>query len=148
MKRCPELRFLSSEHHAGLVIALRAKKAAQGLGSRSADEVWAEILTRFPAELEPHFRSEEEYLLPALARAGEAALVERTLAEHAAMRQLLAAPGVPVAEALLRFGALLENHIRFEERELFEAAERQLSPAELKRIAGTRLGTAGQACRR
>jgi len=127
MKRDTALRELSSEHHAGLVLVRRIRRQTAAT-SAAARARWAEVVERFAAELEPHFRKEEAGLLPALQAAGETALVERTLNDHAAMRQLVAGGG---AADLPRFARLLEEHIRFEEKELFEAAQRRLGAEQL-----------------
>lgn len=119
MKRSPGLRDLSSEHHTGLVLARRVVQAA------TDDEVahaWGELVERFETELEPHFRLEETQLLPALAQAGDMAIVQRTLDEHAQLRALIY--DLPHDAASLRaFAKLLQAHIRFEERELFATAQ-------------------------
>lgn len=129
MQRHPALRKLSSDHHQGLVIARRASKAATQRGEDQArDEAWSEIGRRFAQELEPHFREEEAGLLPALAKVGEAALVARTLREHREMRRMI---GEADASQLTAFAELLRAHIRFEERELFETAQRRLDQAVL-----------------
>ncbi|MBI4937833.1 MAG: hemerythrin domain-containing protein [Nitrosomonadales bacterium] len=129
MKRSPALRKLSNEHHHGLVLAKRARKAA---GTEDAQRAWQEIRARFATELEPHFLAEESGLLPALERAGATDLVQRTLAEHAALRRLIGENG---AQSMTGFAELLEQHIRFEERELFEAAQQKLSPEEIGKLA-------------
>ncbi|MDH4284594.1 MAG: hemerythrin domain-containing protein, partial [Gallionellaceae bacterium] len=94
-------------------------------------QAWDEIRSRFATEMEPHFQEEEAGLLPALERAGETGLVKRTLDEHAALRRLIDENSV---EAMIRFAGLLEQHIRFEERELFEAAQQKLPPTELNQL--------------
>ena len=126
MQRHPALRKLSSEHHLGLVIARRAANAATGDNAQA--EAWAEIQRRFVQELEPHFRTEETGLLPALAEAGEEALVAQTLHEHEAMRRMIAQAD---ATGLSEFAELLRTHIRFEEQTLFETAQRRLAAAVL-----------------
>lgn len=127
MKRHPVLRQLSSDHHTGLVVARKARQAAQGsAGDRSRG--WSDLVVRFHAELEPHFQAEEAGLLVALRQAGETALVERTLGEHEEMRSLVAQDR---PEYLARFAELLTAHIRFEERELFHRAQEVLEPDEL-----------------
>jgi hemerythrin-like domain-containing protein len=125
MKRDPRLHGLTSDHHQGLVLARRIAR-----GGVDA----AAVRQRFDAELEPHFLAEEELLLPALAAAGEPELVARTERDHAAMRAHLAAAERGEPERLAAFAALLEEHIRFEERELFPAAESRLSRSALDRI--------------
>lgn len=131
MKRHAALRKLSSDHHHALVLAKRAETASGD--DAGIAEFWHEVQRSFREQLEPHFCEEEAHLLPALAQAGENALVERTLAEHAAMRRLIAAK--PSTETLAAFAELLHAHVRFEERELFEAAQRRLSEAALAQLA-------------
>jgi hypothetical protein len=59
---------------------------------------------------------------------------DRIREDHASLRALarLASPGP--AEAL-RFGRTLEAHVRFEERDVFEVAQRRLPDAALAAIA-------------
>ncbi len=128
MKRDARLRGLSSDHHRALVLVrtLRSPNA-----SRSA------LVATFAAELEPHFRIEDEELLTALARADGAegrALAERTAADHAHLRAEVAraAAGEPVD--LLDFARRLEEHVRFEERELFPFVEREVAGAVLDAV--------------
>lgn len=129
MRRDPRLQGLSSDHHRGLLLARRVANALRGTG------LAASIRASFEAELEPHFRAEEEVLLPALAAAGEEALAARTWREHAEMREHLAAAEAGDVSRLSAFAALLEQHIRFEERELFPTAEARLPDEALARIA-------------
>ncbi|HET6720832.1 MAG TPA: hemerythrin domain-containing protein [Rhodocyclaceae bacterium] len=133
MKRNDSLLKLSREHHGALVLA----KRAQGFGptrSDAADAFMAQLVATFAGELEPHFQDEENTLLPALQAAGENALVERTLAEHAELRGLIDAIAQRDLAALPRFGSALAAHVRFEERELFPAAENILPPETLSAI--------------
>jgi iron-sulfur cluster repair protein YtfE (RIC family) len=125
MKRDPRLHGLTSDHHQGLVLARRIVQ-----GRMDA----AEVRQRFDAELEPHFAAEEELLLPAL-EASAPELVARTRSDHEGMRAHLAAAERGDAASLAAFGALLDAHIRFEERELFPAAEAQADAEALDRIA-------------
>ncbi len=121
MKRHPALRDLSSEHHQGLVLAKHIRQALAG--ERTPGPDWAEVKAVFEASLEPHFRKEEADLLPALEAAGEGELVARTRAEHEAMRRLVREGG---PADLARFAQLLTDHIRFEERVLFQVAQERL----------------------
>ncbi len=131
MKRDPALRDLSSEHHSGLVLVRRIRKAAASPEFRPA-AIWADVSERFERELEPHFQKEEQGLLPALRAVGEHALVERTQREHQTMRDMMAELD---PKNLLRFAQLLSDHIRFEENELFEAAQRRFSADQLAALA-------------
>lgn len=75
MKRRPGPTGLSSDHHTGLVLEQRARKAPT-CDDRIAQAEWQHIVERFHAELEPHFLVEEQALLPAPKDVGEAALVQ------------------------------------------------------------------------
>ncbi len=130
MKRHPALRDLSSDHHIGLVLARKARQAADG-NPRDRLHAWTTLVARFRAELEPHFQLEEEGLLPAMRRAGETLLVERTLTEHAALRDLVADAR---SENLAGFAELLVAHIRFEEKALFERAQQLLDLGQLAEL--------------
>ncbi|MDK9703975.1 MAG: hemerythrin domain-containing protein [Sulfuritalea sp.] len=126
MKRHPDLLQLSREHYAALKLARDARRAA---GSGEADEVAAlaqRVVALFAAELDPHFRVEEQGILILLAEAGEHELAGRTLADHAELRRLARRLATPDAETLLSFAELLGAHVRFEEREVFEAAQARL----------------------
>jgi hypothetical protein len=117
MKRAAFLRDLSSEHHQALVLS---RKIAQA-GDQAGAALVAEVRSIFTAELEPHFRVEEETLLPALIVAGETELVAQTLADHRSLRKLV--ERLDQRGALAEFGAQLKAHVHFEERELFEACQ-------------------------
>ena len=125
MRRCDALRALSSEHHHGLVITVKVKRA---IGTAEAERVWQEVRERFVTELEPHFQEEEVGLLPALERVGETELVRRTHADHSELRRMIREGGM---QNMADFGELLSQHIRFEERELFEVAQQKISPDDL-----------------
>ncbi len=134
MKRVEQLQDLSRDHHQGLVIARKATRAAAA-GQMSVTRAWAMVVRRFAGELEPHFELEEEYLLPVLESAGMEDWAERVRAEHARMRELTAEGAERGPEALAEFGQLLERHIRFEERELFEAAQDRIDASAFGRLA-------------
>ena len=91
----------------------------------------------FDSEMEPHFRVEEEVLLPALLVVGEVELVARTEQDHAWLRAQLAAARAGDGAAARAFGERLEAHVRFEERELFPACE-ALLPSQVLDEVGRR----------
>jgi hypothetical protein len=96
---------------------------------------WAEAQAHFRSELEPHFGIEEAFIGAALERLGESALTTRLYDDHAALRAFFS-PGADRGPSdLRRFGELLEKHIRFEERELFEVAQKTLDPDALNAVA-------------
>ncbi len=138
MKRHPQLQDLSREHHGALKLVRAARQAAESGQAENVAALARRVVERFAAELDPHFCVEESGILVALARAGETALVQRTLKEHAELRALAGAfSSAEATEAtksteaamLSRFGDLLASHVRFEERELFEAAQSLMAAA-------------------
>lgn len=131
MKRHAALIQHSRDHHHALKLARLARFAADS-GLPAAIAQAAETITeQFPHALEPHFQEEETGLLVRLSENGQHELVKRTLDEHARLRELnrslLADP--TDAAAITAFATLLHDHVRFEERELFEIAQNLLYPA-------------------
>jgi iron-sulfur cluster repair protein YtfE (RIC family) len=144
MKRTPELRTLSEDHHHGLVHARRLRRAAEGEKAKSAEPVAKEFLDFWQKEIAIHFRKEEEVLLPVVARYGgdvvQDPLVEM-LAQHARIRGLVmrlsdeVVGGYVRLETLQELGEQLEAHIRLEERAVFPLVEESLSEAALTELA-------------
>jgi hemerythrin-like domain-containing protein len=96
--------------------------------------VWKHVHEAFANELDPHFKIEEQHLLPGLEAIGQASLADRIREDHSALRALLRS--APVNRLLLkRFGELLEAHIRFEERQVFEPTQHLISAKVLEAIA-------------
>lgn len=128
MKRHAALLQLSREHHQALKMARQARFACDAGVSEAITQAAEAICELFRDELEPHFQAEEKDLLPALSAAGANNLAQRTLAEHAELRELNRRLAEPDSETLARFAILLNDHVRFEERELFETAQQLLYP--------------------
>jgi hemerythrin-like domain-containing protein len=135
MKRSPHLRSLSVEHQSALSLAARIERAARS--SATSDlRAWETEIERYSrSELLPHFTVEERIWLPALASAGLVSYTQRTFGEHRELAALATDRSMPLRERLTRFASLLQAHVRFEERELFEAAQRALTDSELEALA-------------
>jgi hemerythrin-like domain-containing protein len=138
MKRSAALQKLSREHHEGLVAARTLRRAAPGAAPLAA--TIQRFLKTWRGAIEPHFRSEEELLLPAFAQAVPAdhTLIVRTLTEHVALRRAVrdlerADPAGRQAVAAA-IGQALDDHIRFEERVLFPAIEAALAGPRLSEL--------------
>ena len=129
MKRHEMLQDLSREHYSALKLALLAKRAAQSGITEQVLAVSATCVASFAADLEPHFQIEENTLLPALTASGALELVAHTERDHLELRGLAARLQNPDAETLLAFAERLTAHVRFEERELFEALQLLLKKA-------------------
>ena len=141
MKRHPALVPLSQEHQRELAQAGRLLRAADAEPEQrlAAASAYADA---FFAETVEHFRREEEILFPLYLRhAGSTPVLERVLREHMqlhglarALRAAAAAGHIP-PQALRRLGGLLHDHVRVEERELFQAIERIVPVAELEGLS-------------
>jgi hemerythrin-like domain-containing protein len=134
MKRCPELQDLSREHHTALKLALHLKRAVASGDEALIEEGCTHTAEIFDRELMPHFREEEQCLLPALEAAGGSAVVARTLIEHRALQRLVRDMEIPDPDVLQRFAELIAEHVRFEEQQLFPAAEDLLGREKLARL--------------
>lgn len=143
MKRHPDLREFSDDHHQGLVNALRLKRTAAGDGVIS-EEVARAFLKFWQEDTSIHFRKEEEVLLPVMARHGgdlEQDSVIQMLLQHARIRGLVMQISEELdlgdiqRETLQALGEQLETHIRLEERVLFPAIEESLSEEALDEVS-------------
>lgn len=128
MKRHAALLQHSREHHHSLKLARLASFAADFGSPEAIAQAAATILEECPETIEAHFRGEEEGILQQMEAIGQHELVARTLAEHARLRELCQHMRQPDAATLAEFGNLLRDHVRFEERELFEVAQDLLYP--------------------
>ena len=121
MKRSAILAPLSRDHHLALVWAKRARSFAA-----SDVESFAEsLVSLFEATFEPHFRTEEREL-PGLLVA-QPDLIKRMLDEHELLRRQIDLIRNGRRDLIGDFGLAMEQHVRFEERELFAAIDGQLS---------------------
>lgn len=137
MKRIRQFRDLSNDHHTALVLALKAKRVANGTCSEQLAAVWTEVENRFYSELEPHFKMEEASLIEPMRKHGYGDLIDHMLDEHAIMRKLIDSQTPRTTENLNRFGEVLQGHVRFEEQELFEQAQSCFTDAELQAVLDT-----------
>lgn len=143
MKRHPDLREFSDDHHQGLVNALRLKRSASGEGAAPAEAAGA-FLKFWQEETSLHFRKEEEVLLPVMARYGSdlgEEPVTEMLVQHARIRGLAMQLSDEVEredvgeETLRALGEQLEAHIRLEERVVFPLVEESLPEEALHEVS-------------
>lgn len=150
MKRHPSLHPLSEHHHHALVQALGIRRAAdvpEAERSAALEKAGRALLDHWKATGRKHFQEEEDILLPAFSRhteLNEDPTVMKMLAQHtqirAQMEQLetLLSTKQPVdfdvdAE-VVALGALLHEHVRLEEDELFPRIEDVLGEDEMDAI--------------
>jgi hemerythrin superfamily protein len=117
MLRDKNLISFSHQHQHALALCVRIERALQHSEVDMLE--WEEEIVRmFDTELELHFESEERYVFPSVAR-----FDEMEARQHQLDR-----------EGLERFARVLSDHVRAEERLLFEQMQQKLSPAELERV--------------
>ena len=142
MKRHPSLVPLSHDHHHALVEARRLRRAADGEGAERRVAA-AGFLRFFSTETVRHFREEEEQLFPALVDEDGAAgeLLVSALLEHQRIHALVGrlerglGAGEADASQMRELAALLEAHIRLEERQLFPLIQEVVPEEALGRLA-------------
>lgn len=134
MPRHSTLVPLSHDHHEALLIALRLKK---GGPTSQHDRLWPadpeqqvrSLLLFYERELLPHFKIEEDILFPAASSLPELEeTIKDLIAQHQRMREKIAHISIiryeiDLKKELADFGALLESHVRMEERRLFPILE-------------------------
>ena len=140
MKRVAALAPFSEDHQRELSHARRLLRAAGGSPEARLAAAQTYVQAFFDETVE-HFRREEEELFPLYGRyAGRTELLERILEEHMqlhglvrALRSHAVAGDVP-AEELRALGSLLRDHVRTEERELFEHIQQVVPEADLAEL--------------
>src|SRR5690606_17808950 len=131
LKRSTHLIQLSKEHHFSLLFCWKVR---QGIKKGIApDRMVAYVAYFWKEHLLPHF-SEEDILF----RTMEDPLIQRAYREHSeinALVQTLSSSKDHVLEQLAQVADRVEQHVRFEERELFPYLERALPQSALARVA-------------
>jgi hemerythrin-like domain-containing protein len=138
MLRDKNLAPLSRQHQHALALCVRIGKAfSEGQSTPDVHPWEQEIVKQFDDEIGFHFLAEEKHLFPAAARHKELLeLVDELRIEHTLIRR-----NVEKARArqftvtdLQVFTASLSEHVRKEERQLFEAMQKLLPSGELDRL--------------
>lgn len=132
MKRNIHLQELSRDHHHGLLLGWKIR---QGLKYGVNPQIIAEYVSYFFVEaLVPHFKEEETHILSCLSDNDE--LKQRILKEHNNISELIGtlSSSPEVSETLLKVASEIDEHIRFEERELFPYLEEVLDDSVLETI--------------
>ena len=131
IKRSKELAPLSREHHDGL---LYVWKIREGLKNNTPVSKLKEYTFWYwKQHIKPHFFQEEKILLPHMPANNE--LANRLKKEHEDIRELiLNLDQEPDKSTFIELCNLVNDHIRFEERQLFPFLEQTLPPGELNDI--------------
>jgi hemerythrin-like domain-containing protein len=140
MLRDKNLVPLSHQHQHVLALCVRLDRA---LHAGEVDlAAWQEEIDQiFRHEVETHFAAEEKELFPVASRFSELdSLVNELRSEHTSLRALFARAGSRSLDHadLGSFVEKLANHVRREERQLFEGLQKVMSTDELAAL-GTAL---------
>lgn len=122
LKRHPTLRPLSREHYNGLMLARHLREAAAG-DEPARHGTTGLLREAWGTELEAHFADEERIVGPLVGDGERARLIEEHRSLERRIRMAIETETAPSSEWLLETAEMLEHHIRWEERELFLAAE-------------------------
>jgi len=124
------------QHALALAVVIRRR-----FGIEKGESIWGvamvEIIQQaYTAELIDHFEAEETVRFPEMERhLGKLALVGELLRDHASLRALVQLLETSQALPLLDgFAALLETHVRKEERHFFLEYEKRMPADEARRV--------------
>jgi hemerythrin-like domain-containing protein len=143
MMRDKNLVPLSRQHQHALALCVRIDRASP-IADSDLDAWQTEMAQHFRAEIRIHFDAEEKILFPAAKRFSELIpLLADLLSDHAWLRRQFAEAEARKlsAEEVTMFGRRLSEHIRKEERQLFERLQQLIKPDEFANI-GVRLDEA------
>ena len=140
MRRHNSIINLSRDHHQGLILAQLIRKNAPQY-KNLPDTLEGKInytLNAYKADLLPHFKKEEEILFPFVKGMNEKLdeLIKQLIEEHKKITDLVIRIEKEdnKEEILDKLGNLLAQHIRKEERELFEIVQDILTEEELEKL--------------
>ncbi|MBN1301887.1 MAG: hemerythrin domain-containing protein [Melioribacteraceae bacterium] len=142
MKRHKSIIALSQDHHHGLLLAQLIKDGApeyKGLPKDIKGKT-AYALDAWESELKIHFENEEKILFPFVL--GREILLDKLISEikeeHSKIKSLCEdlKTSSNKNDLLNELGLALENHIRKEERILFEKIQEVFDDSELDQLAG------------
>ncbi|MGI9104216.1 MAG: hemerythrin domain-containing protein [Terriglobales bacterium] len=135
MLRDRNLIPLSHQHQHALALCVSIER---GLRAATPDPAhWnGEIARLFDAEIRYHFEAEEKVLFPFATQVPSLRnLLDELLVEHGLLRRYASRAsqnGLTIPELQL-FAGTLSNHVRKEERQLFEGLQQSFSAEELTR---------------
>lgn len=131
IKRADDLQPFSREHHHGLLLSWKIKMGFKK--NIEVDRIKKYADWFYENHLLPHFELEEEHLFPILGKENE--LIRRAIAEHEKIKCLFEST-TDLEFNLHQIETDLNQHIRFEERVLFNEIQKQATAEQMKAIEG------------
>jgi hypothetical protein len=132
LKRINPFISYSKEHHFGLLLVWKVR---QGIEKEiNAERIANYIIYFFETDLDQHFKDEEQLLFTLLAK--DNVLRGRAEVEHNKIFNLVKSIKINKQDEnlLIEFADVLEKHIRFEERVLFNELQVLISQNKLLKI--------------
>ncbi|HEU4554928.1 MAG TPA: hemerythrin domain-containing protein [Chitinophaga sp.] len=132
IKRSKAFVHFSKDHHFGLLLVWKIREdLSKGVSGKSINGYVQDF---FSSHLEQHFAEEEKFIFSKLPK--DDLLRVQAEEEHRNIRSLVKAIPQQVAgsELLASFADLLEAHIRFEERTLFNHLQAGMTPEDLETL--------------
>lgn len=130
IKRHIALQPLSGDHHHGLLLSWKIRQGfKKGI---DPERMMAYARWFWDAYLLKHFVTEERKVFPVLGI--DHPMVRRALSEHRRITRLFTSNHSDVERVLVLIEEGLENHIRFEERQLFNAIQEIATEEQLRVI--------------
>ena len=136
MLRDANLVPLSRQHQHALALCVRIRRARLA-GTREVRAWQGEIEQHFEIEIRHHFAAEEAFVFPIAREITDLTLlVEELLAEHKHLRTEFEGAKARTLDGprLRRFAESLSDHIRKEERLLFERMQQEIPAQQMERI--------------
>ncbi len=129
-KRHASLQPLSREHHQALLLCWKFRQGfAKGVEPERMMKYAGWFWTTY---LAPHFKAEEDVFFPILAKDHPGII--KALKQHKDLKAMFHSKDSDVAYTLRQIAFELEQHIRFEERELFNDIQEKASPVQLESL--------------
>lgn len=136
MLRDKNLIPLSHQHQHALAVCVRMDRASP-IPDSELDAWQKEIVQHFSSEIRIHFEAEETVLFPAARAFDELVpLVGELLQDHSSLRKGFAAAeeGAMSSHSLQEFARRLSDHVRKEERQLFQRLQELFTHEELQSL--------------
>ena len=135
IKRHPAIVELSKDHHFALLLVWKIREGFRK--SIEPSRISKYVVHFFDTDLTQHFKEEEEFLFRKLAADNELRIQAEE--DHRQIRQLVndLRQNPTDKDLLEKFAGTIENHIRFEERKLFNHLQEIMSEDELAEVASS-----------
>jgi hemerythrin-like domain-containing protein len=128
LKRHDALKPLSRDHHHGLLLCWKIREGLKKDVPLDRIKKYTDFF--FTSQLRPHFKFEEEEVFPLLGDSHPMSV--RAIKEHSRLQDLFKAEAVK--ETFTSIEKELNDHIRFEERELFRELQETVPEEKLNII--------------